>query len=152
MEWTAEELIETLGMQPHQEGGWYSALGGFGVEIPKGALPEVFNGKRHSASAIYYLLRQGEESRWHKLKSDERWLWHCGGLTETTLGGLEGAPLPEAKLLLGEDKAAGGAFGLLVPAGQWQTTKLVSGSFALVSCIVSPAFSYEDFWMPDETS
>ena len=36
----------------------------------------------------------------------------------------------------------------VVPAGAWQTTRVVDGDFALVSCVVSPAFRDEDCYLP----
>ncbi|GHB50160.1 hypothetical protein GCM10010347_19590 [Streptomyces cirratus] len=31
------------------------------------------------ATGIYCLLHPGETSRWHRVRSDELWLWHRGG-------------------------------------------------------------------------
>lgn len=146
--YTAEQLIERLGMQPHVEGGWYSVIGPFGTDIAQAALPEGYSSGRKSASRIYYMLKKGEQSRWHILRSAEAWLWHCGGSAETTLGGAGEAPAPAEVLRLGPRLAEGEGFGILVPAGIWQTTRVVDGDFALVSCIVSPAFHDDDFAFP----
>lgn len=149
-EWTAQKLIDRLEMQPHVEGGWFRAFGGFGVDIPKSALPPFFKGERNSVSHIYYLLQPGEESAWHQLHSAEQWLWHCGGTLETVLGGEGNAPREEKRLRLGPNLDEGETFSFVIPARQWQTTRLVRGSFALVSCVVSPAFHYDDFYMPEK--
>ena len=42
----------------------------------------------------------------------------------------------------------GERFQILAPADQWQTTRLVDGDFALVSCVVAPAFHEEDCLLP----
>lgn len=148
MQYTAQELIKKLDLQPHYEGGWYRSFGPFGIDMPKDTLPEGYGGDRNSASRTYYLLQPGEESAWHKLKSAEVWLWHCGGRLETTLGGEGEAPLATETLHLGPHLDAGDSFTTLVPAGQWQTTRLVEGDFALVSCVVTPSFHIDDFYMP----
>lgn len=143
---TARKLIEHLKMSPHREGGWYSGDKGFGSLLPADALVN-YSGARFSASHIYYLLQKGEESRWHKLQSAERWLWHMGGSLITTLGGEGIAPKASSTLSLGSNFIAGEQLSTLVPASHWQTTRLASGDFALVSCIVSPAFHEDDFIM-----
>ncbi len=145
--YTARELIEKLGMKPHCEGGWYAVGGAFGIDIPKAALPKGYSGQRSSASHIYYLLQIGEESRWHVLRSAECWLWHCGGSLVTTLGGEGTAPKAERDMHLGSDILRGDSFCTVIPAGHWQTTRLVKGEFALVSCIVTPGFHDDDFHM-----
>ena len=55
----AETVIALLGLSRHPEGGWFR---------------ETF---RDSAStAIYYLLKAGEVSQWHRIDKSEIWHWH----------------------------------------------------------------------------
>ena len=89
--YTARELIELLGMIPHEEGGWYAFVTSSGVCVPGGSIPGIL-GPRDSCSIIYYLLQKGEISRWHQLRSSEGWAWHMGGSLEMTLGGDGGSP------------------------------------------------------------
>lgn len=147
--YTARELIELLGMVPHEEGGWYAFVTSSGVSIPAGTVPGI-EGTRDSCSIIYYLLQKGEISRWHQLRSSEVWAWHMGGSLEMTLGGTGDAPRPEGTLSLGPRLREGERFQILAPADQWQTTRLVDGDFALVSCVVAPAFREEDCLLPDQ--
>lgn len=49
-------LVETLGLQPHVEGGWYKRLWNSSFEIPKETLGGSYSGPRASASSIYFLL------------------------------------------------------------------------------------------------
>lgn len=147
--YTARELIELLGMVPHEEGGWYAFVTSSGVSIPAGTVPGI-EGTRDSCSIIYYLLQKGEISRWHQLRSSEVWAWHMGGSLEMTLGGTGDAPRPEGTLSLGPRLREGERFQILAPADQWQTTRLVDGDFALVSCVVAPAFHEEDCLLPDQ--
>ena len=146
--YTARELIELLGMVPHEEGGWYAFVTSSGVSIPGGTVPGIA-GPRDSCSIIYYLLQKGEISRWHQLRASEVWAWHMGGSLEMTLGGTGDKPCPEGTLSLGPRLREGEQFQILAPADQWQTTRLVDGDFALVSCVVAPAFHEEDCLLPD---
>ena len=95
--YTAREIIDLLGMAPHQEGGWYAFVTTSGVSLPDGFLP-AFDGARDTCSIIYYLLQRGEISRWHQLQASEVWAWHMGGSLEMTLGGTGERPEPEGKL------------------------------------------------------
>lgn len=128
---TAEDYIKSLGMEPLvDEGGWFA--------------PVWRSRDDRTVSTIYYLLRAGEISRWHQLKSNEVWTWHAGGVLEMTLGGTEDWPGRErATQTIGPDSLVG-----VVPAGVWQTTRVKEGDFALVSCVVAPAFRDEECYLP----
>lgn len=65
-----ERLVARFGLVPHPEGGLYREL--------HRSLDQVIragDGERRSGiTVIAYLLRQGERSRWHRLRgSDEQW-------------------------------------------------------------------------------
>ncbi|MBY0304589.1 MAG: cupin domain-containing protein [Sphingomonas sp.] len=119
-------LIAKLNLAPHPEGGWYRET--FRQPAPGGG--------RGLATAILFLLEQGQRSHWHRVDATELWLWHAGHPlllkidTETHV--LGGAPLdgqlPQA----------------IVPAHAWQAAETVDG-WALVSCVVTPAFDFAGF-------
>ena len=71
----ARRIIETLGLQPHPEGGWY-------VETLRDPDPQ---GGRDRSTAIYYLLAKGERSHWHRVDAVEIWHWHAGAPLELSL-------------------------------------------------------------------
>lgn len=144
----AEYYIEKLGMLEHYEGGYYKFVCKTDVIIPQENLPKVYDGDRESCSVIYYLLKPGQTSCWHKLLSEEIWFWHAGGTLEMTLGSGENAPVSEKTIMIGSDLEKGETFQAIVPAGKWQTTTPVGDQFVLVSCVVSPAFEVEDFILP----
>lgn len=132
---TAEELIAALGLVPlEDEGGWHRCLWRAEDDV--------------TVSAIYYLLKKGERSRWHQLKSNEIWTWHAGGSLEMTLGGDGPVPTEGTKQVFGPRIGVDQGFLAVAPAHQWQTTHVVDGDFALVSCVVSPAFRPEDCYLP----
>ncbi|MBL3586140.1 cupin domain-containing protein [Rhodovulum sulfidophilum] len=131
---TAEEIIATLGLAPHPEGGWYRET----WVAPAGS------GGRPSGTAIYYLLTEGQRSHWHRVDADEIWLYHAGDPLELSLAATEAGPARE--LVLGPDLAAGARPQAVVPAGQWQAARPL-GAWTLVSCTVSPGFRFEGFEM-----
>jgi predicted cupin superfamily sugar epimerase len=63
----SEALIRTLGMAPHPEAGWYTET----FRAPSEP------GTRSAVTAIYFLLREGERSHWHRVDASEIWLWHA---------------------------------------------------------------------------
>lgn len=149
MNYSAQDLIEKLGLEPHQEGGWYRFIGKGGIRIAKSTLPAEYSGDRSCVSTIYYFLKEDEFSRWHKLHSEEIWTWHYGSSLIMTLGGTGDRPVPERTLRIGPDLEKGDRFQITVPAFQWQETRLADGGFALVSCIVSPGYEDADCYLPE---
>lgn len=127
-------LADALDLAPHPEGGWYRQtwVSPETIALPDGRL-------RPTATLIYFLLPAGESSAWHRVASDEIWLAHTGTVT-LELGGSGPAPADEATSLAVDLRAPQA----LVPAGVWQRT-VPSDADALVSCLVSPGFDFEDF-------
>jgi predicted cupin superfamily sugar epimerase len=123
----ADRLIEHLGLEPHPEGGWFR-------ETWRDPDRE---GQRGSGTAIYYLLKAGEQSRWHRVDATEIWHHYAGDVLELSVAG-------EAPVLLGLDIDAGQVPQAVVPADAWQAARPL-GRFTLVGCTVSPAFRFEGF-------
>lgn len=126
-----EALIAALGLQPHPEGGWYA-------ETFRDA-PNA-NGRAQS-TAIYFLLREGERSHWHRVDATEMWFWHAGD--PLTLRISEDGRAQTA-LNLGPDLAAGARPQAIVPAQAWQAAE-TQGAWTLVSCVVAPGFEFSGF-------
>ena len=93
---------------------------------------------RPTATLIYFLLPAGESSAWHRVRSNELWMAHRGSVT-VELGGSGATPVPGERLVVGAETPQA-----LVPADVWQRT-LVAEADALVSCLVSPGFDFDDF-------
>jgi predicted cupin superfamily sugar epimerase len=130
-------LAEALDLEPHPEGGWFRQT----WESP--ATVSLADGRtRSAATLIYFLLPAGEASAWHRVASDEIWLAHMG-LVTLELGG-SGARPAVAGDCKRRSVCATAETQVLVPAGHWQRT-VVSAEDALVSCLVSPGFDFEDF-------
>ena len=130
---TAAEVIARLGLMPHPEGGHYRETFRDAREVDG----------RSVGSAIYYLLDVGETSAWHRVDASEIWFWHAGAPMVITLS--PNGHDAEARYL-GPDLARGQHPHVVVPAGHWQTATSL-GAWTLVSCTVSPAFSFEGFEM-----
>lgn len=129
----ASSLISSLALEPHPEGGWYRQTWAAPevVTLPDGRV-------RPTATLIYFLLPAGESSAWHRVASDEIWLSHHGAVT-LELGGVGTEPVLEATVVV--DAAAPQA---VVAAHTWQRT-VPADEDALVSCLVSPGFDFDDF-------
>ena len=126
---TPQEIITHLGLMPHPEGGHYRQTW------------VAENTGRPTGTCIYFLLQAGERSHWHAVDAVEIWLYHAGAplilsLAETTQG-------PAKDCLLTPDLTKG-APQLIVPQGHWQSARS-TGAFTLVSCTVSPGFTFEGF-------
>ncbi|HVE11748.1 MAG TPA: cupin domain-containing protein [Elusimicrobiota bacterium] len=135
----AAGLIESLGLEPHPEGGYYRqtyrAAGA--VDAPG------FAGPRRFSTAIYFLLPRGSRSALHRMRSDEVWHFHDGGPLEVLEIDEAGAPV---STLLGRDLAAGQVFQHVVPAGRWFGAAPAAGTeYSLVGCTVAPGFDYADW-------
>lgn len=139
-------LARELGMEPHPEGGWYVETWVSGQSFT----PAGYPGPRTAATAIYFLLCPGEESRWHVVRSDEIWLWHRGGPLDLHLGGDGEFPKEGAEpRRLGPGVERGERPQILVPGGVWQAARPTGDEPVLVSCVVAPGFDYADFRLAD---
>jgi predicted cupin superfamily sugar epimerase len=128
---SAEEVVALLGLAPHPEGGFFRET--FRSPAPPSG--------RGASTAIYYLLREGEVSAWHRVDADEVWHHYAGAPLELTLaadGGRRDA------VRLGRDLAGGERPQAVVPAGVWQTARTLGG-WTLVGCTVAPGFDFAGF-------
>jgi predicted cupin superfamily sugar epimerase len=133
---------ELLDLAPHPEGGWYRETWRAAPE----SVPDGYPGRRAAATGIYFLLTPGEESAWHRVRSDEAWLWHSGGPLSLLDGGAGNQPADAPVVVtLGPDLAAGQLPQHVIPGGHWQAASPAGAVEVLVSCIVAPGFDFEDF-------
>lgn len=128
----ARAIIETLGLTPHPEGGWYRET--WRADAAPGA--------RAAGTAILFLLEAGQRSHWHRVDAAELWLWHAGAPLLLRQAPDDTGPISDARL--GPAVLAGEAPQLLVPPDHWQASETIAG-WALVSCIVSPGFDFAGF-------
>jgi predicted cupin superfamily sugar epimerase len=135
----ADALVEALGLVRHPEGGWYAEVWRARPAPPE-ASPDG-RGGRGSASAIYFLLREGESSAWHRVDAAEIWSFHAGSPLELAVS-TDGRSVVRHRL--GPDVASGSQPQVVVPAGAWQSARSL-GPWTLVGCVVTPAFTFDGF-------
>jgi uncharacterized protein len=127
----ANEVIRRLALQPHPEGGMF-------VETWRA---EAEPGVRASGTAIYFLLRAGERSHWHRVDATEIWHFYAGDALELQTS-------PDGRgirtRVLGPDITAEQAPQLIVAPGHWQAARSL-GAWTLVGCTVSPGFELAGF-------
>ena len=125
----AETVITRLALAPHPEGGWFRETWR--------AAPSVADG-RGAGTAILYLLEAGQRSHWHRIDATELWLFQAGApLTLFT---------PARATRLGPDIGAGDQPQAVIAPGEWQAAEAGPG-WALVACVVVPAFDFAGFEM-----
>lgn len=141
---TVPPLARRLGLEPHPEGGWYRRIWAAPVVVH----PSGYPGERPTATAIHYVLGPGERSVWHRVRSDELWLWQGGGALSLWIADpgerSDGAGIrPEG----GEEHRLGpdDELSALVPGGSWQRAEPAGDHEVLVTCVVSPGFDFADF-------
>ncbi len=138
---TADQIVAALGLEPHPEGGHYR---------------ETFRhlpaeGTRGAMTAIYYLLKSGERSHWHRVDAAEIWHWYAGAPMALHLS-------PDGKTShtrrLGPSIGADERPQIVVPEGCWQSAETL-GAWTLAGCTVGPAFEFRGFelaakdWKPE---
>jgi hypothetical protein len=127
----AETIVETLGLEPHPEGGWYRETW---AQSPAEGRP--------SGTCIYYLLAEGQRSHWHRVDATEIWHFYAGAPLILSTSPDETGPATDHRL--GPDLAAGERPQVIVPAEHWQAARS-TGAWTLVGCTVSPGFRFEGF-------
>ncbi len=126
---TAEEIIAQLGLRPHPEGGHF-------VETFRAPGPG-----RSAGTAIYFLLKAGERSHWHRVDADETWHHYAGAALELSMSD-DGRSVRH--LRLGSDFGIGEQPQATVPRHVWQAARSL-GAWTLVGCTVAPAFEFSGF-------
>jgi hypothetical protein len=132
----ADRIIAELGLAPHPEGGHFR---------------ETFRdteqaGGRARSTAIYFLLKAGEVSRWHRVDAVEIWHWYAGAplmLAVLPPGGAK-ATLKLGPAVLDGERPQG-----LVHPGHWQQAWSL-GTWTLVGCTVAPGFEFAGFELAPE--
>jgi predicted cupin superfamily sugar epimerase len=133
--YTAAEIIDSLGLEPHPEGGWYRETWR--------AVPETPGG-RGAGTSIHFLLDAGQRSYWHRVDASELWIFQAGSpfVLRTAAGPQGEAGVVET--LLGSDPMAGHALQRVVQPHEWQAAEARAG-WTLVACVVVPAFEFSGF-------
>jgi len=134
----AAELITTLDLRPHPEGGFYREIFRSTAQVT----PADQRGLRAALTTIYYLLPEGTFGRWHQVPSDEVWHLYEGGPLELLELSASGETVQSHRLgLVGSGAEAPVC---TIGAGIWQAARPL-GQYAFVGCTVAPGFDFADF-------
>jgi len=127
----ADAIIQLLSMKPHPEGGHF-------VETYRApSAPD----ERSAVTMIYFLLRYGEVSHWHRVDAVEIWNWYAGAALVLSIAEHDGEL---QTMTLGNDLTSGERPQGVVPAHAWQSARSL-GDWTLVGCSVSPGFDFAGF-------
>jgi predicted cupin superfamily sugar epimerase len=145
----AVDIARLLSLEPHPEGGFFRET------YRSDELVATSTGPRPASTGILFLVTAAQPSRFHRLRSDELWLYHAGGSLELVAllpdGSSERVVLAGADALGESERTSPQA---IVPRGAWQAARVVAGgggeeAWTLVSCVVTPGFDYADFELGD---
>lgn len=127
--------IDKLGLIPHQEGGFYKELPASNDWLTDKNRPLYTN--------IYFLLTEESPSHFHQLTADEVWYFHYGSSLKVHELLKDGS---YKQTSVGLDIDGGDVLQYTVEKGSIFGSSVNEGDdYALVSCMVAPGFSFEDF-------
>lgn len=146
----AQRWIETLGLLPHPEGGFYREMYRSDETLAQETLPSRYKGPRQFGTSIHYLLSQGTRSVFHRLLSDEIWYFQTGGPVAIIQISPQGDLI---QTVMGTNPAQGHVLQLLIPRGHYFAAHpLAESPYSLVSCAVFPGFDFADFELTDKAA
>lgn len=141
----AQDIIDHLHLQEHQEGGFFRRT----FQADERAQIDTEGGKRYLMTSIYYLLTSSSSiGHWHINRSDIIHYFHAGNPIEYSML----YPSGELKTVtLGNDITQGQHLQLHVEGNVWKSSRLLNGpyDFGLISEAVSPGFDVQDMRMAD---
>jgi len=138
-----EYWIEKLNLLKHPEGGYFREIYRSHELIDAASLPLRYGGKRAFSTSIYFLLKSGEFSAFHRLKSDEIWHFYYGSPLILYMINNNGKLL---KQLLGNNPDKNEHLQIVIEKGNWFAASVMKpASYSLMACSVSPGFDFLDF-------
>ncbi len=139
----ADNIITSLDLKVHPEGGFYKEVYRSEGVIPNQVLPSQFIGDRNYATSIYFLLTEASFSAFHKINQDETWHFYSGAPLCIHIIDEEGN---YSSQLLGLDIENGIEPQFTVPAQVWFAAEVKKADgFSFLGCQVAPGFDFADF-------
>ena len=120
-----DKLIDKLKLIPHPEGGHFV---------------ETFRDSKNQISHIYYLLKKGETSHWHKINKNELLVFYDGDPLQVLLSKDK---IHTQNIIIGKDFDKGHKYHFVVKRETW-FSMISLGEWSMIGCIVVPAFDYKD--------
>ncbi len=139
-----EEIIDILRLTPHPEGGCfyenYRSEENTSIAVEQ---EKQEKNLRNLSKSIYFLLKGNQVSAFHRLKSDELWYLHLGSPLIVYFILKSGDLIVH---MLGNDLTKNERPQLIIPRGTLFGAEVMDKySFALIGCMVSPGFRFDDF-------
>lgn len=137
---SADDIIRLLELQPHPEGGYFRETFRDGRQIEG----------RAASTAIYFLLKEGQHSHWHRVDAAEIWHWYAGAPLALMIADGQA----QETVILGNVLEENQRPQAVVPANAWQSA-VTQGPWTLVGCTVAPGFEFTGFelapigWRPE---
>lgn len=131
---SSSEYIDSLGLLPHPEGGYYRQVYGNDNMGKKGI------------STIYYMLCNDEFSAFHRLHGmTEIWYYHAGEPLDIYVISADGE-------LTVHQLSADKELQVVIEPELWFAVELHDKQgFSLVGCAVAPAFTFENFELANKS-
>lgn len=130
---SAEELISRYNADPHIENGQF-------IECHYPAEGDI----RPASGSIYYYVKPGERTQFHKIDCDEYWSYNAGSTLELWVIGLDGKlRIKHCGITEGAEPTVRFAAGEIFASRLHEDAP--DGSF--VTCITVPRFTYDGFQM-----
>lgn len=138
-----QDIIDTLDLQPHPEGGYFKETYRSTGTINKQDLGKNYSGQRNYSTSIYFLLTSGNFSALHRINQDEIWHFYDGSPIRLHMITPEGIHTEHS---IGKDLYKGEVPQFVVPGGNWFAAEVIGdNTFSFVGCTVSPGFDFDDF-------
>ena len=118
-----DDIKNKLKMIPHPEGGHYK---------------ESY--KNNYVSLIYYLLKKGEKSHWHRLKKNEILHFYDGDPLRIFMSNDE---ITTSEIILSKKISDNYLMHYTIKVGTWFSME-TKGEYSLIGCTVAPPFDYKD--------
>lgn len=145
---SASYWIERLNLSKHPEGGYFKEVYKSDELLLPSSLPDRYSESRTFATSIYFLIKSGQKSKLHWLKSDETWVLIDGSPIQLHLF----RSVEEYRsLTLGKDLENSQIPQFTIPRfTHFGAAPLEKESYSLVACIVTPGFEFNDFSFSDK--
>lgn len=141
METTVNNIIKTLQLEKHCEGGYFRQ-----TFCADHKCLSQSNKKRPALTSIYYLITNETKVSYFAVNQSDLMIYHHFGDPLKIIFIHENGETTEE--IVGPDIAAGQKPQLICPANIWKAYDLMSGEYALIGEAVAPGFDYADMIMP----
>jgi len=139
----AKNIVESLNLSAHPEGGYFSEVYRSEEMLNIDDLPGRYNSSRTFSTSIYYMLVENQISHFHRLKSDETWHFYFGSPVIIHCLSPDGI---YNKVKIGCQFTHNIFPQFTIKKGIWFAAEIEDKtSFALIGCTVAPGFEYDDF-------